>query len=181
MTLKRTYFEVERSVWLGFVRFGAWQVWKTLRNREKWIRKSIDMSILKLYYRGSFWIQLLFRSIKTKRIQNITPHSTSKDRFSSQLPVFHFVCKINDTKKSPRTWAIFGGAAGYCLRVRKIFMYPIYERSLFFYLGDLNKERKNKTYWRHDEGFRIGCCRAAYLIIIIWYLKSLWCITAKAG
>lgn len=32
-----------------------------------------------------------------------------------------------------------GGAAGYCLRVRKISIYAIYEHSLFFYLGYLEK------------------------------------------
>ena len=52
----------------------------------------IDISFFRPYYRGSFWIKLLSRGQKQTSIPKyITPHSTLKIRFSSQLPDLLFL------------------------------------------------------------------------------------------
>lgn len=81
---------------------------------------SIDMSIFRLYYRGSFWIKLLSRGQKQTSIPkyNSTLH-TEDPVFLAVTGSSLFYRKIH--QKPPR-WAFLvlksGGAAGYCLRVR---------------------------------------------------------------
>lgn len=81
---------------------------------------------------------MLYKSQKQKLDpKNITPHSTKRTGFTRSCRFSSF-CK----KKSPSRGAIImptknhqlqiGGAAGYRLRVRKIFRYALYEHSLFF-------------------------------------------------
>ena len=55
---------------------------------------------------------------------------TSEARKNAQIGNFNFKC---------------GGAAGYCLRVRKIFSYAFYEHSLLFHLGILCRAGINET------------------------------------
>ena len=104
------------------------------------MQKSIDTSVLTRYYRGSFWIKDLFKSKKQKSSQK-TPHSIEKDRFFSQLPGLFLFCLasyrgspfakakvlpagVSSQKKKQDFFfclaSYAGGAAGYCLRVRKI-------------------------------------------------------------
>ena len=109
----------------------------------------LTLALWEAYYRGSFWAKMLHKGQKQKSIPkyNSTLH-LKKDRFYSQLPILFLFWKltqillgrgVKNKQKHPLLleggvyyFKSDGGAAGYCLRVRKISMYTFYEHSLFF-------------------------------------------------
>jgi len=68
-----------------------------------------------------------------------------------QMGVFLMPCAVIDRATATKNAqmgdsdANCGGAAGYCLRVRKIFSYAFYEHSLLFHLGILCRAGINET------------------------------------